>query len=87
VSQLTRALGRAHAVDILRALGASSDGLPFNTIRRLTEADSRSTAAILREFTRLGIAEKESGRYRLSPIGTKVLSGLAQLHADSGFPW
>ncbi len=82
-----RVLGRAHAIDILRTLGATPQGLPFNSIRRIAKADSRSTAALLRDFTRLGLVEHQSGPYRLSSIGSRVLSNLASLHSEAKSPW
>jgi DNA-binding IclR family transcriptional regulator len=87
MSELTRALGRAHAVDVLRALGASTEGQPFNTIRRLTGTDSRTMSALLREFDRLGLSTQERGLYHLTPTGGRVLAALSRLHSEAGFPW
>ncbi len=84
---LAHLLGKAHAIDVFRALGASREGLTFSTIRRVTQADSRTVATFLKDFEKIGLAEHERGSYRLTKRGVRVLETLAQLHTEAGVSW
>lgn len=87
MSRLLAALGRAHAVSVLRAVASSSDGMAFNTVRRVVGLDSRTASARFRELVALKFVHVEDGLYRITPAGQRALDTIARLHLEAGEKW
>lgn len=73
-SQVLKALGKSEAINLLRTLDNSEEGIGFNQLKIGLNTDAKTLTRRLDELGRLGFTKKgDDSNYHITPEGRRVL--------------
>lgn len=82
-SHVLKALGKSEAIELLKTLEESEDGLGFNQVKNELGTDSKTLTRRLDELGELGMTEKrDDSKYHITSLGSRVLELALEIEGE-----